>query len=145
MGEEVEFLELIYQNTCISDNNLRRIRKERKIKDKFDELLKEISVKYKKICNSLKAMIERRKKRINDISLLTQFATYMNVKINIGNYDNIKNIAQMVIQGTKSEKDEITRLIKEYNLKNKNVLNIANRILDFEMETIDALEKYTVQ
>ena len=145
MGEEVEFLELIYQNTCISDNNLRRIRKERKTKDKFDELLKEISVKYKKICNSLKAMIERRKKRINDISLLTQFATYMNVKINIGNYDNIQNIAQMVIQGTKSEKDEIIRLIKEYNLKNKNVLNIANRILDFEMETIDALEKYTAQ
>lgn len=144
MGEEVEFLECIYQNTCISENNLRRIRKERKNKDKFDELLKEISIKYKRICNSLKVMIERRKKKINDISILTQLATYMNVKINIGNYDNIQNIAQMIIQGTKTEKDEIIRLLNEYKLKNKNVLNIANRILDFDSQIIEILSKYTV-
>lgn len=144
MGDEVEFLERIYQNTCISENNLRRIRKERKSKDKFDELLKEICFKYRKICVSLKAMIERRKKKISDISILTQLATYMNVKLNIGNYDNIQNISQMIIQGTKTEKDEIIRLLDEYNLKNKNVLNIANRILDFENQTINLLEEYTI-
>ncbi len=86
-------------------------------------------------------MIQRRKKKIHEISILSKMATYVNVKNNITKEDSIENIANKLIQSSKVNINQFEEVLKEYNIKNKHVLNISNRYLNIQFNNIDRLEK----
>ncbi len=142
MREEIELLEFIFQNAKIAAESIARIRKERKKEDDLDILLKENLLNYKKISNAAKTMIERRTKKVRDISLLTKLATYMNVKLNGINEDSTSSVAKMLIQASTMGRNEIIEKINDYKIRNKNVSNIANRLLLFEEQNIENLTNF---
>ena len=65
MSEEIEFLDYIYQNAKMGQESIGRLLKTRNKKDEIEDVAKEQLNDYKKIANSAKAMIERRKKKVN--------------------------------------------------------------------------------
>lgn len=142
MREEIELLEFIFQNAKIAAESIARIRKERKKEDDLDVFLKEELLNYRKISNAAKTMIERRTKKVRDISLLTKLATYMNVKLNGINEDSTSSVAKMLIQASTMGRNEIIEKINDYKIRNKNVSNIANRLLLSEEQNIEKLTNF---
>lgn len=144
MNEEIEFLEYIYQNINISLESIKGLIKTRNKKDEIEEIVKKQYIDYKKISNSVKAMLERRKKKVEKVGVATKIATYVGVKINLLKDDSISETALMLVEASKVEIDQITDNLKKYNIKNKNILNLVNRLLDIERINIENLNRYIV-
>ena len=142
MKEEIEFLEYIYQTAKMGQESIGRLLKTRKKNDEIELTIKEQLNDYRKIANSAKAMIERRKKKVKELGLMAKIGTYMNVKMNLLKDDSPKEVASMMIEGSKMGIEQIKKHLKEYNIVNKYVENIANRLLQIEERNIINLKKY---
>lgn len=141
MSEEIEFLDYIYQNAKMGQESIGRLLKTRNKKDEIEDVAKEQLNDYKKIANSAKAMIERRKKKVKELDVISKVATYMSVKMNLAKDDGPKEVANMLIKGSNMGITQIKKHLEEYKLKNKNVINLANRLLTIEEKNIENLKK----
>ena len=141
MSEEIEFLNYIYQNAQMGKESIGHILKNNDI-GSIRDVLKEQREDYIKICNSAKSMIERRKKKAKDISVISQIMTYMSVKSNLSEDTSDSHIAEMLIKGSGMGIEQITKKIAEYKKVSKPVINIANRLLYLEERNIDNLKKF---
>jgi len=142
MNEEIEFLESIYQNVKFTQESIARIIKMRDKNDELDSIIKQQYLEYKKISNSAKAMIERRKKKVKEVGVMTKIATYVGIKANMLNGEDISQIALMLVEGSKVGTEQLNRYMKEYNVTNKNIINLANRLLNIEKDNIQKLKKF---
>ncbi len=143
MKEEIEFLEYVYQNAKMGQESIVRMLKTRNKGDEIELVLKEQLADYRKIVNSASAMLERRKKKAKDINIMAKIGTYMNVKFNMLNDDSTQKVANMFIEGSKMGIEQIEKNLAEYNITNKNVINIGKRLLEIEKRNISNLHKYT--
>jgi len=144
MSEEIEFLEYIYQKVNISLESIKRLIKTRNKNDEIEEIIKGQYVEYKKISNSVKAMIKRRRKKVNEIGVATKIATYMGIKINLLKDDSISETALMLVEASKVEMEQIKDNLRKYDIKNKNILNLVDRLIEIEKSNIKILEKYVI-
>lgn len=142
MNEEIEFLESIYQNVKFTQESIARIIKMRDKNDELDSIIKQQYLEYKKISNSAKAMIERRKKKVKEVGVMTKIATYVGIKANMLNGEDISQIALMLVEGSKVGTEQLNRYMKEYNVTNKNIINLVNRLLNIEKDNIQKLQKF---
>ena len=138
MNEEIEFLDYIYQNAKMGQESIGRLLKTRNKKDEVEGVAKEQLNDYRKIANSAKAMIERRKKKAKELDVISKVATYMSVKMNLAKDDG----PNMLIKGSNMGITQIKKHLEEYKLKNKNVINLANRLLTIEEKNIENLKKF---
>lgn len=142
MNEEIEFLDYIYQNAKMGQESIGRLLKTRNKKDEIESVAREQLNDYRKISNSAKGMIERRKKKVKELDVLSKVATYMSVKMNLAKDDSPRETATMLIKGSNMGITQIKKHLEEYNLKNKNVINLANRLLAIEERNIENLKKF---
>lgn len=142
MNEEIEFLESIYQNVKFTQESIARIIKMRDKNDELNSIIKQQYLEYKKISNSAKAMIERRKKKVKEVGVMTKIATYVGIKANMLNGEDISQIALMLVEGSKVGTEQLNRYMKEYNVTNKNIINLVNRLLNIEKDNIQKLQKF---
>ena len=143
MKEEIEFLEHIFQNAKMGQESIMRMLKTRNKKDEIELVLKEQLNDYRKLANSAKVMLDRRKKKVEDINVMAKIGTYMNIKLNILTDDSMQKVANMFIEGSKMGIEQIEKLLEEYKISNRHVINIAERLLDIEKKNIKILHKYT--
>lgn len=136
MSGEVEFLEYIYQNVKLSQENIARIINEIGKENSLSLALKEQLKDYKRIITSIKNMLETRKRKVSDISILSKLATYMSIKINISDLDDMQKITNKIIQNSEVGILDFEKKITEYKIKSKVVLNLANRLIDIEKNNI---------
>lgn len=141
MSEEIEFLNYIYQNAQMGKESIGHILKRKDIGE-IRDILEEQKNDYIKICNSARGMIERRKKKAKDISVISQMMTYMSVKANLNEDASDSHIAEMLIKGSGIGIKEITSKIAEYKKISKPIINIANRLLYLEERNIDNLKRF---
>lgn len=143
MNEEIELLEYIYQNTKICQESIARIIKTRDKKDNLEETIKRQYLEYKKISNSAKNMLERRKKKVSDeINVMAKIVTYMEIKKNIDKDDSTTEIAILLIEGSKVGIEQIKNRLENTRITNKPILNLVNRLVELEKNNIRELEKY---
>ena len=142
MNEEIEFLESIYQNVKFTQESIARIIKMRDKNDELNSIIKQQYLEYKKISNSAKAMIERRKKKVKEVGVMTKIATYVGIKANMLNGEDISQIALMLVEGSKVGTEQLNRYMNEYNVTNKNIINLVNRLLNIEKDNIQKLQKF---
>lgn len=143
MNEEIELLEYIYQNSKICQESIARIIKTRNKKDKLEEIIKKQYLEYKKVSNSAKNMLERRRKKVkDDIGVMAKIVTYMEIKKNIAKDDSINEISTLLIEGSKVGVAQTIKRLKELKVTNKPILNLANRLIDIEKNNIEELKKY---
>lgn len=144
MNEEIEFLEYIYQNAKMGQESTARLIKTRNKKDELEDVVKIQYADYKKIANSAKLMIERRKQKVKEIGVMTKIATYVGIKMNVLEDDTVYETAMMLIKGSQMGIEQIKKHLDEYLLKkqSKNVINLANRLLEIEENNINRLKNF---
>ena len=83
------------------------------------------------------------KEKVEDISILTKLATYMGVKLNITDKNDMSSVAKMLIQGSTVTINQIEQKLQEYNIKSKYIHNLTSRLIAIEKNNIQNLEKFT--
>lgn len=142
MNEEIEFLDYIYQNAKMGQESVARLLKTRNKQDEIEEVMKELYQDYKKISNSAKGMIERRKKKVKEIGVMSKIGTFVSIKKNLLNDDSPQEIAKMMIETSKTGVEDILKHREDYKIKSKNVENLADRFLAIENNNIEKLQQY---
>lgn len=139
MNEEVEFLEYIYQNAKMGIESIGRLIKSRNKDDKLDQIFKEQLHDYTKIANSARGMLKRRNKETKEIGVMSKIATYMTIKMNLSKENPDKEAVDMVIKGSQMGIEQITKHLKDYRIKSKTVINLANRLISIEEKNLTKL------
>lgn len=143
MKEEIEFLEYIYQNAKMGQDSIINMLKTRNKNDEIELVLKEQLKDYRKVVNSSSAMLERRMKKAKDINVMAKIGTYMNIKLNMLSDDSPQKVADMFIEGSKMGIEQIEKNLQEYNISNKYVKNLGEKLLEIEKKNISNLHKYS--
>ena len=143
MKEEIEFLEYIYQNAKMGQDSIINMLKTRNKNDEIELVLKEQLKDYRKVVNSPSAMLERRMKKAKDINVMAKIGTYMNIKLNMLGDDSPQKVADMFIEGSKMGIEQIEKNLQEYNISNKYVKNLGEKLLEIEKKNISNLHKYS--
>ena len=143
MKEEIEFLEYIYQNSKMGQDSIINMLKTRNKNDEIELVLKEQLKDYRKVVNSASAMLERRMKKVKDINVMAKIGTYMNIKLNMLEDDSPQKVADMFIEGSKMGIEQIEKNLQEYNISNKYVKNLVEKLLEIEKKNISNLHKYS--
>ncbi len=143
MKEEIEFLEYIYQNAKMGQDSIINMLKTRNKNDEIELVLKEQLKDYRKVVNSASAMLERRMKKAKDINVMAKIGTYMNIKLNMLGDDSPQKVADMFIEGSKMGIEQIEKNLQEYNISNKYVKNLGEKLLEIEKKNISNLHKYS--
>ena len=144
MYDDIGLLEYIYQSAKIGQETIFHILELKLEVDEVNSILKNILLNYKKIALSAKTMLERRNKKIKEIGMLSQMLTYMSVKINVSIEENNKDILNIVYQNSRQGVDEITIKLREFNIKSKSIINLAQRYIKFEQDNLDKIREYLI-
>lgn len=141
MSDEIEFLEYIDNLVKMEQDTLARIAKMRDKKDILDDSLKEQVQEYKKFGNSIKKMIETRKKKTEEISLFAEVVAHMGAKSIVSKENDTDSIILILIQRYKIGIEEIEKKFLQLKIRRKTIVNLVKRIQTFQQENIKELEK----
>lgn len=145
MYDDISFLEYIYEKAKIEQEliggTLKKIIELRNIElENVNIIIKEQLYNYRKIASSAKTMLERRNKKIKEISIFSKMMKHMSVKINITAESETKDIINILIQESKINIDEIIKNSKEAKIKSKSIRNLSDRLVMYEQEFISKLK-----
>ncbi len=145
MYDDISFLEYIYEKAKIEQEliggTLKKIIELRNIElENVNIIIKEQLYNYRKIASSAKTMLERRNKKIKEISIFSKMMKHMSVKINITAESETKDIINILIQESKINIDEIIKNSKEAKIKSKSIRNLSDRFIIYEQEFISKLK-----
>ena len=135
--EEVAYLENIYRFVKMYQENIMLIIKESKTEDDFLLFLLEILNEYKKICRNIKLMLKRRNKEVKDIGVISKITTMINVKTS--KIDDINQIKEILKQTCTMNIKELEKLEESYNLSNKKLLNVCEKMISIEKRIVDKI------
>lgn len=142
VSDEFEFLEYVYKDLQINVENARQIINiGNNINDKIREILNFKIDEYKKCIIAIKKMIERRKQKIEEAGLFNKVATSMSVKLSIKDDETKDDLIDRIIQGSNFIIISINKKFDEYNIMSKHIVNLKNRIINIEENSIKLLEK----
>lgn len=145
MYDDISFLEYIYEKSKIEQELiggiLKKIIELRNIElENVNIIIKEQLYNYRKIASSAKTMLERRNKKVKEISIFSKMMKHMSVKINITVESDAKDIINILIQESKINIDEIIKNSKEAKIKSKSIRNLSDRLVMYEQEFISKLK-----
>lgn len=140
MYDDINVLEYVYQTAKTSQEIVARVLKLNIEGNRYNEVLKQEFSNNKKISLSASHMLKRRKKDPKEISVFSKFVTYMSVKKNLsGNKKEDENIINIVIQNGNQIIDELSVKLNESKIKSKSIINLIQRFIYFENETLERL------
>lgn len=93
--------------------------------------------------DSIINMLKTRMKKVKDINVMAKIGTYMNIKLNMLEDDSPQKVADMFIEGSKMGIEQIEKNLQEYNISNKYVKNLGEKLLEIEKKNISNLHKYS--
>ena len=141
MYDDINVLEYVYQTAKTTQEILARIIKLNIKNSIYDEALKDEFNNNKKIALSASHMLKRRKKDPKEISVFSKMVTYMSVKKNITEADDTnEDIINIVIQNSNQIIDELSAKLKYSKIKSKSVINLIDRYVFFENETLEKIK-----
>jgi len=141
MNQNTEFLNYIYQNSEMGVNTIEQI-----IKiinhDEFSRHLQLQLKEYQSIYNTAKQMLNQSGCQEKDISSMQKITTYMAVSMKTLTDKTPSHISEMLIQGSTMGIIDATKNIKKYSGAEKNIIELANRLLKIEENNIEQLKKF---
>ncbi len=142
IDDEFEYLEYEYKNLQINIQNVKQIINiTKKLNDKIVDILKLKVEEYRKCMTSIKKMLERRKKKIEEPGLFNKVATSMSVKLNIKEDEEKNNLIDIIIQGCNFNINSLNKKFDEVNITSKTIIKLKNRIINIEENCIDSLKR----
>ena len=144
MDETNELLGIMYKDTYMATKNLEVLLneikdKDNKIKSEVENILKEYE-KYKK---DIKKLAKENKFKPKKISPLALMGAKMKMNKDVKKDNSDSKISDIIIQGLVMGIIDINKRIDNYKKEvNKDVLNIANKLLTFQQTSVDKLKCY---
>lgn len=141
MYDDINVLEYVYQTAKTSQEIIARIINLNIKNSIYNEVLQKEFNNNKKIAMSVSSMLKRRGKNPKEISIFSKMITYMSVKKNTTNADDTnEDIINIVIQNSNQIIDELSSKLKDSKIKSKSIINLINRYIFFENETLGSIK-----
>lgn len=141
MEEELEFLESLHNIIKLERDAMSRIIKMREKEDELTSLLKEQIEEYKKFSVSVARMIERRKKKVHDLSLFAKMASHVGAKFVVATEKNMDNIYDMLLKRYNICIEEVKNKLEESGVSSRTILNLSDRFIKFQRDNIDVISE----
>lgn len=141
MTGDVELLNYIYQNAEMGQdtiNQLIKITDDQTFRNNLESQFNE----YRNIFNLADAKLKEVNKESKGIGTLTKVTTYISLNINTLINKTPSHISEMLIRGSTMGIIDITKKMKEYKESEKSILDIADRLLKFEQQSINDLKAF---
>ena len=141
MNGNVELLNYIHQNSEMGQDTIKQlvgISKDEEYKKMLQSQLEE----YKMIYDTTDKKIKELNNQAKDINVFSKASTYFMVNLNTLVNKTPSHISEMLIQGSTMGIVDITKKIKEYPNADKEILDLANKLLAFEQNNVEECKKY---
>lgn len=141
MDGNVELLNYIYQNSEMGVTTINQL-----IgicdNEEYKTLLQSQLTEYTNINKLAEEKINELNKEAKEINTLAKASTYMMINMKTLLDNSPSHISEMLIQGGTMGIIDITKKIKEYPNADKEILDLADRLLKFEQKNIEESKKY---
>lgn len=141
MEEELEFLESLHNIIKLERDAMSRIIKMREKEDELTSLLKEQIEEYKKFSVSVARMIERRKKKVHDLSLFAKMVSHVGAKFVVATEKNMDNIYDMLLKRYNICIEEVKNKLEESGVSSRTILNLSDRFIKFQRDNINVISE----
>ncbi|HOV26689.1 MAG TPA: hypothetical protein PK566_10075 [Pseudobacteroides sp.] len=141
MDGNVELLNYIHQNAEMGEDTIKQLLGIAR-NDEFKDMLRSQLDEYKLINDMANDKLKELGKSPKDLGAITKARTYMAINLKTMTNKSPSNISQMMIQGSTMGIIDITKKMKEYSDADKEVMDLAQRLLTFEQRNVDECKKY---
>lgn len=141
MNGDVELLNYIHQNSEMGKDTIQQLMKISK-NEEFKKMLNSQFQEYKMINDKTNEIITKHSKEPKEINALTKASTYISINLKTLADQTPSHISEMLIQGSTMGIIDITKKIKEYSTADKEILALANNLLEFEQRNVEECKKY---
>lgn len=141
MDKNIEFLNYIYQNAEMGKSTISElinIVKDTSFKGNLESQLRE----YNEIFDISNNKINQAKKTSKGINNFSKFTAYLMINFNTLTDKTPSHIAEMLIQGSTMGIVDVTKKLKEYKDADKDISELANRLLKFEQQNVEEMKKF---
>lgn len=144
MDETNELLEYIYQDCEMATTTLTELLKELEGKDnKIKRTVENILKEYEKYLKESKKLLKEHKIKPKKIGMMAKMGAKSGVRVNVRNDNSDSKISDVVIQGLVMGIIDISKRIDDFEKEaNKDVVKLANKLLEFQEDSVDKLKEY---
>ena len=144
MNGNTEILNFIYQNSEMGIDTLKQLIELTKnsTNEEFKNVLKSQYDEYKKIFREAEDMINARGKDPKDINKFAKMSTYLMINLKTLTDKSASHISEMLIQGSTMGIIDVTKRINDYGDADKEILDLAHRLLQFEKDNQEEFKKF---
>lgn len=144
MNQNNELLEYIYQDTDMGIKSLNNLLntlngKDNKIKNIIEDELKN----YEKFQKECKKIMKKNKIEPKAKGVVADISSWMGIKMEMLKDNSDARVADMLTKGFTMGVVDLTKKIKNYEKEaDKEILNLAKKLLDFSNKNIEILKPY---
>lgn len=141
MNGNIELLNYIYQNAEMGKDTIRQLIGINEDQE-YEKVLNSQFNEYKKIFDISEEKLKQHNKEGKDISVFAKVSTYTMINLKTLTNKTPSHISEMLIQGSTMGIVDITKKIKEYDDADKEIFDLANKLLEFEQRNLEQCKKY---
>lgn len=141
MDANVEFLNYIHQNAQMGQDTLKQLIGITK-DEEYKKMLQSQFNEYKNIFDLAENKLKQYNKEAKDINIFSKVSTYIMINLNTLTNKTSSHISEMLIQGSTMGIVDITKKIKEYPQADKEIVDLANKLLAFEQSNVEECKKF---
>lgn len=141
MNTNVELLNYIHQNSQMGKDTVKQLI-EISNDEQFKNLLKSQYNEYVGIFERTNTLLEQFNKEPKGIGAFAKVSTYIMINLHTIANKSPSHISEMLIQGSTMGIIQITKKISEYNTADTEIINLANILLNFELQNVEECKKY---
>ena len=139
MSDEIDLLKYLLNNLKMQQTLLYKIIKKKEVKDEIYEIMRYEIYEYRKFIISLKRMLQNRLKKYDkELNVLLGVASSINANTN--RVDKNSDYLVMLKESSKVNLMDIERVKNEYNIKNKTILKLIDRLKKKKKENINKID-----
>ena len=141
MEQDAELLNYIYQNAQMGKDTLKQligITKDQEYKKMLNSQFDE----YKKVFEIADEKLMEQNKEAKDINVYSKVSSYIMINLNTMANKTPSHISEMLIQGSTMGIVDITKRINEYANVDREILDLAKKLLKFEQNNVEECKKY---
>lgn len=140
MSEEIELLKYLLANIKIQQDMLYKMLKKKEVKDEVYNLIRHNILEYKKFNVSIRRMLKSRMKKYNgEINIAFGIASSIGANVKL---DSRLEYLDIMKEYNKINLLDIERVKSEYKIKSKTVINLIDRIEQFEKNSINRINLF---
>ena len=144
MDETNELLEKIYEDFDMAVTTITELLAEIKDKDnKIKKTAEDILKEYEKYLKETKKVIKAHKFKPKKIGMFAKMGAKEGIKMDVRKDNSDSKISDILIQGLVMGIVYISKRINDFKDEaNKDIIDLANKLLDFQQQSVDDLKKY---